>query len=121
MGFNIKSVLIVVLTLLIILMCFIHFKYRVFDSYFLSKNETIYINCRKHMKNNTCSIMAGPETQFLAADAKTVLIAGFGDMNIELYRGLRNNPIFMCEHIKTACSIDSGEEMCRLGTLLYSK
>ena len=89
---------------------------------FLNKKtpaEAIYKTCLRKMEDKTCSIMSGPELNILSDKSKSIMIAGFGEMDIELYRGLRQNPLYMCQNILTACQKDSAESLCRFGSLLY--
>ena len=91
---------------------------------FLSKKnpaEVIYKTCLKKMEDKTCSIMSGPELNILSNKSKSIMIAGFGEMDIELYRGLRQNPLYMCQNILTACQKDSSESLCRFGSLLSKR
>lgn len=81
--------------------------------------EVIYKTCLKKMEDKSCSIMSGPELNILPDNSKAIMIAGFGEMDIQLYRGLRQNPLYMCENILTACRKDSAESLCRFGSLLY--
>ena len=80
--------------------------------------EKIYHQCLLSMKNNTCTIMLGPQLEFLKSTDKIVLIAGFGEVETRIYRQIRDNP-FMCEEIKNHCNSDLNSSVCSLAKSMY--
>ncbi len=81
-------------------------------------SEKIYKSCLISMKNKTCFIMLGPKSDLLGVADGQVLIAGVGQVDLKIYRSIRDNPQ-MCEDIKSACQENLNAPVCRLADSLY--
>lgn len=87
----------------------------------VTQADRLKLKCLKQMQDKTCSIMSGPSENELPENAKNVLIAGYGELEVSAYKALRANPLNMCEHIYNACSSSEKDDLCRLGRVLYSE
>lgn len=81
-------------------------------------SEKIYKSCLLSMKNKTCFIMLGPESELLGSADGQVLIAGVGKVDQNIYRRIRDNPQ-MCDDIKMTCEENLSSPICRLADSLY--
>lgn len=81
-------------------------------------SEKIYKSCLQSMKNKTCFIMLGPESELLGSADGKILIAGAGQVDAKIYRRIRDNPQ-MCEDIKVNCEENLNSAICRLADSLY--
>ncbi len=75
--------------------------------------------CSQAMVANTCRVMQSVSPALIPEGANTVMVAGVGRIDAELYKQLRSNSDSMCEAISRSCELSWDSESCKTARALY--
>lgn len=79
----------------------------------------VYVNCLAAMRDATCAVMRGQSLDTLPEDTRSVLIAGVGAVDAEIYRTLRGRGDSMCALVRAECTERAAGPLCRTAVSLY--
>ncbi len=85
----------------------------------VSPQKRIYNNCLTKMSQGECLIMHNAPN--LPPNVKQIFISGYGSMDADIYRNLRNQGPQMCQTILNSCSQSMDTDICKIGKSLYQK
>lgn len=75
--------------------------------------------CTQAMIATTCRVMQGPARSQLPQNTSTVLVAGLGPIDANLYRKLREQGDSMCQHLVSVCEQNWHGNTCLTARSLY--